>query len=136
MFEAMKKIFNEKIGWSLAYRGYNGAVATLVLLDFLSDPTPEKALEYLPDVALHVFEAAMPESNDILTNQLALVFNGARLIQAGYNTFNQGNSQIPLTANLADIPNHVLNMYHRFSTIEGIEEAKSKEARQVNLKKA
>lgn len=97
------------LNWSTVYRGYNALVAGLVFFQYLNNPEAV-AYEYLPDVAIHAFEAIAPNS----LNPVGLVANAARGAQAGYGFFS-GNSSIPDAANLADVFNHGLNFYHRMS---------------------
>lgn len=114
--QEIRATINQYATWNTFYRAYNAAVAGVVMLDFMQNPTPQKAIEYLPDIALHSFEALFPNSEDVLVNELALVVNGMRGLQA-INAAVTGNSEIPLGANLADIPNHALNIYHRVRNI-------------------
>lgn len=95
--------------WSNAYRGYNALIASLVLLEYINNPEAA-AIEYLPDVAVHAFEAIAPDS----LNNLAITANITRGIQAGFAFFS-GNSTIPSAANFADVVNHGLSVYRRLS---------------------
>ncbi|OJW13172.1 MULTISPECIES: hypothetical protein [Legionella] len=97
------------LSWSTVYRGYNALVAAFVMFQYVNNPEAA-AIEYLPDVAIHTFEAIAPNS----LNQLAAGANIARGIQAGLAFFS-GNSTIPSVANLTDVFNHGLNTYHRLS---------------------
>ncbi|WP_454782154.1 hypothetical protein [Legionella sp. WA2022007384] len=97
------------LNWSTIYRGYNALVASLVLFQYINNPEAA-AIEYLPDVAIHAFEAIAPNS---LTN-LAVGANLARGIQAGFAFFS-GSSTIPSVANATDVLNHGVNLYHRLS---------------------
>ncbi|KTC91130.1 hypothetical protein OQJ18_14250 [Fluoribacter dumoffii] len=97
------------LNWSTAYRGYNALVATLVMVQYMNNPEAA-ALEYLPDVAIHAFEAIAPAS----LNNYAIGANLGRGIQAGLAFFS-GNSSIPSVANLTDVVNHGVNIYHRMS---------------------
>jgi hypothetical protein len=97
------------LSWSTAYRGYNLLVAGVVLLQYVNN-SEAAAMEYLPDVAIHAFEAIAPQS----LKDVALVGNIARGIQAGMAFFS-GNSTIPSAANFADVFNHGLNVAHRLS---------------------
>lgn len=97
------------LNWSTVYRGYNGLVAALVMFQYVNNPEAA-AIEYLPDVAIHAFEAIAPNS----LNNLAAGANIARGIQAGLAFFS-GNSTIPKDANLVDVFNHGLNTCHRLS---------------------
>ncbi|QMT61505.1 hypothetical protein [Legionella sp. PC997] len=97
------------LNWSTVYRGYNALVATLVMVQYLTNPDAA-AIEYLPDVAIHAFEAIAPNSY----NSLGIGGNVARGIQAGFAFFS-GNSTIPSVANVVDVFNHGVNVYHRLS---------------------
>ncbi|CAM2885675.1 Uncharacterised protein [Legionella steigerwaltii] len=97
------------LNWSTVYRGYNALVATLVLFQYVNNPEAA-AIEYLPDVAIHAFEAIAPNS----LNNLAAGANITRGIQAGLAFFS-GNSTIPSVANFVDVFNHGVNTYHRLS---------------------
>ncbi|KTD05133.1 hypothetical protein OQJ19_09165 [Fluoribacter gormanii] len=97
------------LNWSTIYRGYNALVATLVMFQYVNNPEAA-AIEYLPDVAIHAFEAIAPNS----LNNLAAAANFARGIQAGLAFFS-GNSTIPSVANVTDVFNHGVNIYHRLS---------------------
>ena len=95
------------LNWSNAYRGYNALIAGVVLLEYINNPEAA-AIEYLPDVAIHAFEAIAPDS----LNNLAITANITRGIQAGLAFFS-GKSTIPNAANIADVFNHGLNVYRR-----------------------
>ncbi|MBL7479910.1 hypothetical protein [Legionella bononiensis] len=97
------------LNWSTAYRGYNALIAGLVMLEYINNPEAA-AIEYLPDVAVHAFEAIAPNS----LNNLAITANFTRGIQAGLAFFS-GNSTIPSAANIADVFNHGLSVYRRLS---------------------
>lgn len=95
------------LNWNTAYRGYNALVSMLVLLQYVNNPEAA-AIEYLPDVAIHAFEAIAPNSHNVLAGGA----NVARGIQAGLAFFS-GDSSIPRAANLIDVFNHGMNVYHR-----------------------
>lgn len=97
------------LNWSTVYRGYNALVAALVMFQYVNNPDAA-AIEYLPDVAIHAFEAIAPNS----LNKLAAGANIARAVQAGVFFFS-GGSTIPSVANSADVFNHGVNIYHRLS---------------------
>lgn len=97
------------VNWSLAYRGYNAAVAALVMYQYLNNPQAA-ALEYLPDVAIHSLEALAPNS----LHDVAVVGNMARAVQAGVAFFT-GHSTVPSSANLVDVFNHGMNFGYRIS---------------------
>lgn len=91
------------------YRGYNALVAAAVLVQYTQNSTAS-AIEYLPDVAFHAFEALAPDS----LNDIAIVANTVRAVQAGIS-FWSGKSTIPSTANAVDVFNHAVNLKQRFS---------------------
>ncbi|VEG92153.1 hypothetical protein [Legionella spiritensis] len=105
----MRPTIYNLLNWGTAYRGYNALVASLVMFQYWSNPEAVAA-EYLPDIAIHAFEAIAPDS----FNNLGAAANIARGIQAGLAFFS-GNSSIPGAANLADVVNHGINVYHRMS---------------------
>lgn len=92
---------------NFAYRTYNAGIASLVLYQYYSNPTAE-ALEYLPDIGIHAFEAVFPNT----FNNLAISMNFARGIQSGA-AFYTGISTIPHIANGVDILNHLGNIGYR-----------------------
>lgn len=93
------------------YRGYNALVACAVLYQYTQTPQAA-ALEYLPDVAIHLFEALAPRTWD----NAALIANGARALQAGFGFFSK-DSTIPQGANFVDVFNHAMNIGYRASGI-------------------
>lgn len=95
------------LNWNTAYRGYNALVSMLVLLQYVNN-SEAVAIEYLPDVAIHAFEAIAPNSQNVLAGTANL----ARGIQAGLAFFS-GDSSIPRAANFVDVFNHGMNVYHR-----------------------
>lgn len=97
------------LNWALAYRGYNAAVAALVMYQYINNPQAA-ALEYLPDVAIHALEAVAPNS----LHDVAIVGNVARAVQAGVAFFS-GHSTVPSSANLVDVFNHGMNFGYRIS---------------------
>ncbi|WP_454784511.1 hypothetical protein [Legionella sp. WA2024007413] len=97
------------LNWLTVYRGYNAIIATLVMVQYLTNPDAS-AIEYLPDVAIHALEAIAPNSY----NNLGIGGNVGRGIQAGIAFFS-GNSTIPRIANAVDVFNHGVNVYHRLS---------------------
>lgn len=97
------------LNWSSVYRGYNALIAGIVMFQYINNPEAA-TIEYIPDVVIHAFEAIAPNS----LNNWAIGANVARGIQAGLAFF-QGNSTIPSEANITDVFNHGLNVYHRLS---------------------
>ena len=98
------------------YRGYNLIVAGLVTYEYLTNDAAS-ALEYLPDICIHLFEAVKPHD----CGNIAIVANAGRAVQAGYSFFS-GNSTIPSAANFFDVGNHTLNIYHRISDSQASKE--------------
>ena len=95
------------LSWSTVYRGYNALVAGLVMYQYLNNPEAA-VIEYLPDVAIHAFEAIAPNT----LNNWAAGANIVRGIQAGLGFFSP-NSTIPRVANGVDVINHGVNTFHR-----------------------
>ncbi|STX52061.1 Uncharacterised protein [Legionella busanensis] len=95
------------LNWGTVYRGYNALVAGLVMMQYINNPEAA-AIEYLPDVAIHAFEAIAPNT----LNCLGAAANYVRGVQAGIAFFSS-NSTIPKPANLVDVVNHGINVYHR-----------------------
>ncbi len=93
--------------WGTLYRGYNALIAGMVMWRYMTDPEAA-AIEFIPDAAIHAFEAIAPNT----WNRLADTCNSVRAIQASYAFFS-GNSMIAPHANLIDVFNHGMNVYHR-----------------------
>jgi hypothetical protein len=93
------------------YRTYNMIIAAVVLFEYIRQPEAA-AMEYIPDIALHAFEAMAPDSMD----SLSFTANLARISQAGYS-FWSGESTIPSIANAVDVYNHTYNLSHRLSNM-------------------
>lgn len=100
---------SDEMDWTYLYCGYNALVACAVLYEYTQN-AEAAALEYLPDVAIHAFEALAPKT----WNKAALLANAVRGLQAGAAFFS-GHSTVPHLANGVDMVNHGVNMYHRIS---------------------
>ncbi len=96
-----------KIDTETLYRTYNGLISLAVLYQYMTDPKAE-AKEYLPDATLHALEALMPNRWTLF----ALGANGLRVAQAGWAAVT-GVSSIAWHANVIDVGNHLLMLYHR-----------------------
>lgn len=107
-----KTAVQENNSWSMpsletVYRGYNLLVASVVFLQYINN-AEAAASEYLPDVAIHAFEAIAPHS----LKWAGLMGNYARGVQAGVSFFS-GDSTIPAVANSLDVINHGINLAWR-----------------------
>lgn len=97
------------LSWSTAYRGYNLLIAGLVTYQYINN-AEALGIEYLPDIAIHAFEAIAPGA----CNQVAEIANTVRGVQAGIGFFS-GESSIPRAANFVDMFNHGMNLCHRMA---------------------
>ena len=99
--------------WDYLYRSYNLLVASAVLYEYVNNPQAA-AIEYLPDIGIHAFEALAPRAwNDIEdVNGFAKFTNALRGYQAGVAFFSE-RSTVPHLANGIDVFNHVLNINYR-----------------------
>jgi hypothetical protein len=97
------------LSWGTVYRGYNALVATLVIADYVNNPKAS-SLEYLPDIAIHAFEALFPKS----LKNYSVFANLYRGTEAGIAFFT-GDSTMPRAANLADVFIHGMNLNERLS---------------------
>ena len=105
------------------YRLYNGAVATLVLIDFLRNPEGF-AGEYILDIAIHGMAAIFPNAD----HEMQIGFNLARMGHASFGLLT-GYSSIPNIFNALDIANHGMNVaYNMYKRKQ--EPALSKQAEQ------
>ncbi|KTD57232.1 hypothetical protein [Legionella shakespearei] len=104
-------MFTDYITKKNAYRAWNFLVATVVTLDLVQNEQA-RAVEYIPDIALHLWEAVAPDS----LNTASLGVNLIRMVQAG-RSFWTGESSIPTAANFADVYNHALNIEHRLGNL-------------------
>ena len=100
---------SDLLSWNTAYRGYNLLVAGLVTYQYINN-SEALGIEYLPDIAIHAFEAIAPGT----FNQAAEIANTIRGVQAGIGFFS-GESSIPRAANFVDMFNHGMNLCHRIA---------------------
>ncbi len=98
------------------YKVYNGLVAAAVLYKYTTSPSAS-ALEHLPDIAIHAYEAFLSER--LVGGEFAkfaIMANACRGAQA-LNAAITGISSIPFAANVIDVGNHSLNILHGFSKL-------------------
>jgi hypothetical protein len=97
------KFFGIDVNRENVHRGMNGLIFTVVALDYMFNPEA-CAIEYIPDMALHLYEAVNP--NDY--SEGLIVLNALRGSQAAFHLLNQGC--IGSLPNFIDIFNHGANI--------------------------